>query len=536
MAIKKCPHCKNSFSVLKEDVLFLEKFSIKIGEKTFALPDPVLCPDCRQQRRLAFRNERNLYERTCDACHKKNISVYHPMAKAPIYCQSCWWSDGWDPLAHGFSFDFSRSFFKQFEGLLHNVPRPAILNRNSTHSEYTHICEDNKNGYLLVESSTNEDCFYSYWIQKSKNCTDCSYCTECELCYECDHCQKCYNTCFLQNCQTCYDSWFLKNCIGCKNCFYCINLKQKEFCIFNKQYSSQDYFKMLESFKKNEPTWLKKTQKMFSDWEKTHIHKYAEIYASEDCTGDYLSHSKNCYHCFCASEAWDCRYGYNLWRDSKDNGDVDTCGMNSELNYECINTAIDSSRNIGCARCWGVHNSFYCNECDYSQHLLGCIGLRHKKYCILNRQYTQKEYESLVPKIIESMQKAKEWGQFFPMALSPFAYHETVAQDYFPSPQERNLVKNETKTDENEKNIKTCSTCEKHYKIITQELKFYEHHHLPLPQACPNCRHSHRLKNRNPRQLWQRPCAQCHAEMTSSFSPERPEIIFCENCYLKAVY
>jgi len=165
--------------------------------------------------------------------------------------------------------------------------------------------------------------------------------------------------------------------------------------------------------------------------------------------------------------------------------------------------------------------------------------LRHKKYCILNRQYTQKEYESLVPKIIEVMQQTKEWGQFFPMSLSPFSYAETVAQDYFPSTQGKkfdNLAKHEKKIDENEKYIKKCITCEKHYKIITQELKFYEHHNLPLPQECPNCRHSDRIKNRNPRQLWQRSCAQCHAKIMTSFSPERPEMIYCENCYLKAVY
>jgi hypothetical protein len=30
------------------------------------------------------------------------------------------------------------------------------------------------------------------------------------------------------------------------------------------------------------------------------------------------------------------------------------------------------------------------------------------------------------------MQKTGEWGQYFPASLSPFAYNESVAQDYFP--------------------------------------------------------------------------------------------------------
>jgi len=31
------------------------------------------------------------------------------------------------------------------------------------------------------------------------------------------------------------------------------------------------------------------------------------------------------------------------------------------------------------------------------------------KYCILNKQYSKEEYEELVPKIIEHMQKTGEW-------------------------------------------------------------------------------------------------------------------------------
>ncbi|MCB9806736.1 hypothetical protein H6768_02390 [Candidatus Peribacteria bacterium] len=30
------------------------------------------------------------------------------------------------------------------------------------------------------------------------------------------------------------------------------------------------------------------------------------------------------------------------------------------------------------------------------------------------------------------MQSTGEWGEFFPLTLSPFGYNETVAQDYFP--------------------------------------------------------------------------------------------------------
>src|SRR6185369_10692718 len=73
--------------------------------------------------------------------------------------------------------------------------------------------------------------------------------------------------------------------------------------------------------------------------------------------------------------------------------------------------------------------------------LFGCVALRNKQYCILNKQYSKEEYESLVPKIIEHMKtmpytdakgRAYAYGEFFPSELSPFAYNETLAQEYFP--------------------------------------------------------------------------------------------------------
>jgi hypothetical protein len=49
--------------------------------------------------------------------------------------------------------------------------------------------------------------------------------------------------------------------------------------------------------------------------------------------------------------------------------------------------------------------SMYCDQCFDSKNIFGCIGLRTKEFCILNKQYTKEEYEILLPKIIEHMEK-----------------------------------------------------------------------------------------------------------------------------------
>lgn len=85
----------------------------------------------------------------------------------------------------------------------------------------------------------------------------------------------------------------------------------------------------------------------------------------------------------------------------------------------------------------------------------------------------------------------------------------------------------------------TCNhQCIEAFKIIPEELQFYKRMNLPLPRLCPNCRHYERLSQRNPLKLWHRTCMHegCNNEFETSYSPDRPEIVYCEDCYKREVY
>ena len=197
-----------------------------------------------------------------------------------------------------------------------------------------------------------------------------------------------------------------------------------------------------------------------------------------------------------------------------------------------------------------------CNDC------FGCVGLKHKQHCILNKQYTKEEYEALVPKIIAEMRADGEWGEFFPVTMSPFAYNETVAQEYFPLTKEEVLNRGWKWRDEVDETPKVakiipaeqlpdsiddipddilnwaieCEATKRPYKIIRQELEFYRKMRLPVPHLHPDERHKRRMAMRNPRKLWKRPCMKCGREMETTYAPERKEIVYCESCYLAEVY
>ena len=97
-----------------------------VASKRYVIPPPTLCPDCRQQRRIAFRNERKLYKRKCDATGKEIVSIYSPDKEYRVYTQDYWWSDSWDAMSYGREFDFSRSAMKQMKELMREVPKQGI--------------------------------------------------------------------------------------------------------------------------------------------------------------------------------------------------------------------------------------------------------------------------------------------------------------------------------------------------------------------------------------------------------------------------
>ena len=205
------------------------------------------------------------------------------------------------------------------------------------------------------------------------------------------------------------------------------------------------------------------------------------------------------------------------------------------------------------------NNIYYCQMVDNSADLFGCIALNHKQYCVLNRQYTKDEYERLVPQIIESMKKDTTYGEFFPIEESICGYNETVAHEYMPLTKEEVLKRGWHWRDEQASTedrgpgteppdaidqvpddivgkVLICQGSGKPFKIIPQELKFYREQHIPVPHRSPDQRHRDRLALRNPRKLWDRNCFNCKKPIRTSYSPERPEKVYCEECYLKAVY
>ena len=276
----------------------------------------------------------------------------------------------------------------------------------------------------------------------------------------------------------------------------------------------------------------------------------------EDVTGNYIYQCKNVLDSYYADRSQDSSYCAQVvdLKDCYDNNYTEE----NELCCEYLG-AYQNTRTSFSKFCNRVSECLYCDSCFTSKDLFGCIGLRNAEYCILNKKYTKEDYGNLKSEIINHMKHTGEWGEFFPVAISPFGYNETVAQEYFPLTESEvekqnwkwhkdiqkraykgpvyNIPQNiEDAPEEIAKEILICEATGRPYKIIPQELQFYRDHRLPIPRLCPDERHTRRLALRNPRKLWNRECFSCKAPMQTTYAPERPEKVLCETCYLKEVY
>ncbi len=552
--------CKQSFKITEEDLALCIKVSPTIAHTQYPFPPPTLCPDCRVQRRLAFRNERVLYHRNCDLTGKQVISVYSPDKPFTVFDQEAWWSDGWDPLSYGQDVDFSQSFFTQLSTLMHIVPRRNLVQFENENSDYTNGCGRNKDCYLLFSSDVNEKCYYVTSLHKCRLCVDCVMGSDSESCYECLNFQQCHMCRFCIDIKNCCDCAFCIDCLSCRNCAFCSNMRNKEFCIFNKQYDKEGYEQTMQSLLTHENDTLEDLKLRFIQTQAMSIRQANHASLNECCSGDYIHSSKNCKDCYSLTNAQDCSRLYDCYecRDCSDCNEMFQC----ELCYENMEACPDCYAVGFSSLTANTNNIFYCDHCYNSKYLFGCVGLKKNEHCILNKQYTKDAYEELIPKIIEHMKSTGDYGEFFSINMSPFGYNETTAQDHCPLPKgsviERGwkwsdyeppfpVATKTVKSDDLPASIENvpdeivhwaieCKETKKPFKIIKQELDFYRQMKLPIPHFHPDERHRRRMALRNPRKLWNRTCARCQKSMQTSYAQDRPEIVYCEECYLKEVY
>lgn len=558
MQKKSCQNCKKDFSIDEKDELYYKKIGV---------PHPTWCSECRFIRRMATHNVWNVYWRNCAKCDKRVLAMYKKEAPITIYCNDCWWEDSWDGTEYAMDYDPTRNFFEQIKELSLKTPWVAqeVIAPTMVNSKYCNGASYLRNCYLTFWADYCENISHSSIILNLKDSSDCLRARESELCYESIGINKCYQTFFSEECDACTDTWFSRNCYNCTNCIGCVNLRGESYCIFNQKYSKEDYAEKVKELRLD--SWrnlqeLKKTARAF--WLTLPYRSYTGNSMNLNVTGEYVFESKNSEDLYLCTSTEESRYTqFVTVPTAKECYDYSGWGDNVELVYEAHSSGEGANR---------VRFSYcaYTNSMDVEYSIwviagrdnFGCVNLKRKRYCILNKEYEKEEYEKLKAKIIEDMKKNPyideqgrvfAYGEFFPYMFSLFGWNETTGQKFFPKTKEEAEreglswyeASQETYTstiseipdvistvaDTITQEIIKCNDCGKGYKIGPLEFKLLQKMSLPLPHSCPSCRQNARFARLNPIRLWSRNCAKCNIDIKTAFAKDRPEKVYCEKCY-----
>ena len=574
---KTCQKCRNNFTVDSEDQAFYRKMNV---------PEPTFCPWCRFIRRMAYRNERKLF-RVKDAFSGEMIfSLYPEESGRKVVTQEEWFSDAWNAEDYGRNFDFSRDFYSQLMELDTDVPIYNLNVKNMVRSSYSGNASDMKDCYLVFNASGNENCLYGNGIDKCTDVVDNSHIHSCQRTYESVWLTNCYRAFYSLQCSDSQDIWFSRDCVGVNNCIGCTNLRKVSYCIFNEQYSKEEYESKFAEFQLHTRAGVEAIRKQAEKiWAANPVREHQGI-KNLGSNGVYVTQSKNVRDSFLIREGENLRYcQYMQFPTNKDCYDACIWGQNTQL---CHETSVCGENAYGLKFCWdcwpNTRDSEYCAHLKSCSNCFGCVGLKNKEYCIFNKQYTKEEYELLVNKIKKHMDDmpyvAKDgsvyrYGEFFPTELCPFGYNNTIALEHEPITHEQaqgsgyswiEIPKGSyaiTKTSEqlpqsavdatdsilNE--VIECGQCKNAFRIVAGELSFLQKEKLPLPVCCADCRTKNRIAQRLPNRQTSRVCAckgasaqgalyqnkqnhqhgadGCGKHFVTGY--EKGAIVYCEQCY-----
>jgi len=278
---KDCYLCFGSIEV--ESCLYGSPYQSKYCVDTFLTRESEYayqCIDCEKLSRSMF----------CQDCTNSLDLIYCFDCKNCQDCIGCVGLRG--QKYHIFNKSYSREEYLKEKARLFENTRAGfekVLNKfNELKVKFSHkfstiLQSVNVSGDHIVQSKNAHNCFdikrcedvrYCKQIIDAKDVRDANYCEFGEMCYEYIGFWKINNVKFSNTCGDCSACTYSDFCSNSSYLFGAISLRNKSYCILNKQYTKEEYEKMI-------PKILEHMDSMPYKDEKRRIYKYGEFFPSE---------------------------------------------------------------------------------------------------------------------------------------------------------------------------------------------------------------------------------------------------------------
>ncbi|HLD17932.1 MAG TPA: hypothetical protein VJB99_02540 [Patescibacteria group bacterium] len=331
-------------------------------------------------------------------------------------------------------YDANRSFFQQLREIQLQIPLQASQNTKEPEQSISLFSFGDVNSYF-VTFCRSRDTFYSIWGLDVEDSAEIWNSSSISRCYHVFDSHRMHFCQFAQACLDCSNSAFLFDCRNCEYCFGAANKRNRKYLWFNEQLSKEEWEARRKEVDFGKRSVLEKWKKAFEGLMKTHA-VWPENFneKAQESVGEYLTNVHRI------------RFGYACMHGPHDcyqvigcNGDTYDCAIggcfdSNNCYYTTNATSCSFIRfSYNCSRSLDLEYCLYCYDCE---SCFGCVGIRRKKFHIFNKPYGEEEYWRKVDELKSSMLERGEYGEFFPLSMSPSCFEASGATMYVGAPRE----------------------------------------------------------------------------------------------------
>jgi len=325
---------------------------------------------------------------------------------------------------HGIDYDESKDIFDNLGELMQGFHFPALIRFYQNHnSDFADVVIHGKNVYMSYASIDAEDILYSCQAKNYVNHVVSSVMVfdHSEQCYMSLSVLESYKVFFSKYILNSNNIWLSSDLVWCSECILCHGLENKSYCIENVEYKKHEYLVKKEEILKNKQGFLKIYKTIKWAWKNHNSIDSSGTNLIECDSVEWWYHSNGIHNGRNIIFVWwgngnENMYDtYQAWGRKWDDFYGVCGGWNGASNI-----FYSSNINGGTA----LFYSLFLEDCSYC---IGCIGLRNKQYCILNKQYSKEQWMQKADEIFSIMQDNGTLGNFFPWHINPFYFNDTMA-------------------------------------------------------------------------------------------------------------
>ncbi|MFH1404715.1 MAG: hypothetical protein ABIH21_01295 [Patescibacteria group bacterium] len=527
--------------------------------KKFNVPPSTIEPITRLNYLNAYNTGLAFFWKPNVKTGKPILSAVHPDSPIQVLPDTEWMSE--EVLLKGKELDTETSIMDQLWQLTITTPFNACRNTNAQNSVAVGCLTGTTDSYIACASSVTR-CYYAYAVGWSEDCVDIVNSMNSQRSYCISGSHNIADSQFIFESQACNNCSFLFDCWNCEYCFGATNKRNKKYLWFNEQLSEQDWKERYSKIDFSDHVVANEYLEQFYDlWNKDGIWYPFYGFGNDDSEGERVLNCTRCHECFWYANSTDC-YQSRFSANSENN--MSCCGSGWENSDYMCTGATKGVNNRFCLASVNMTNCEYCVNCFDCEFCFACNGLKKKRYCILNKQFGEKQYWEIIDQLKCKMLDDKEYGEYFPGKFCPCGFQFSMGELYFgysqddlkmfgalefdpkrgqllsPKGSEKSISSEQIpdKLDEINPDLFVGvpiydKKIDRNYSVIKAEFEIYKNKRWPFPKKHFVTRLTNLIRHANSPLPIQYNCDSCQKEITTYKNFKFPERkIYCRECYL----